>query len=208
MRLRHLHILIFIFFLISNSITAQNSIQLIPESSSIRVFGTSNIHDWEMHVEFQAKVSDYEIPNNSIKDLKDIQFKIEGTRLKSQESTMEKKAHKALKLPEFPFISFLLKKITIRNHKTTSFNAFAIGTLVISGQSRDVKLPINGNFLGEKKLNLTGHIDLNMSDFKIEAPTAFFGAISTADEIKILYSLDFTSKQKLTQEMLSSNLNP
>jgi hypothetical protein len=69
-------------------------------------------------------------------------------------------------------------------------------------------LPINGNFLGKKKLNLTGHIDLNMSDFKIEAPTAFFGAISTADEIKILYSLDFTSKQKLTQEMLSSNLNP
>lgn len=208
MRLRHIYILILIFFLISNSIIAQNSIQLIPESSSIRVFGTSNIHDWEMHVEFQTKISDYEIPNNSIKDLKNIQFKIEGIKLKSQENAMEKKAHKALDLQHFPFISFLLKKITIRNHKATSFNAFAIGTLVVSGQSHDVRLPINGNFLGNKKLNLVGHIDLKMSDFKIEAPTAFFGAISTADDIKILYSLDFTSKQKLTQDMLSSNLNP
>ncbi|MCZ4694321.1 YceI family protein [Ancylomarina euxinus] len=208
MHFRHIQTLLILFILISNSAIAQNSIQLIPESSSIRVFRTSNIHDWEMHVEFQPQVSDYELPNNTIKDLKDIQFKIEGIRLKSKESTMEKKAHKALKLTKYPFISFLLKKITIRNHKATSFNAFAIGTLVISGQSQDVKLPINGNFLGKKKLNLTGHIDLNMSNFKIEAPTAFLGAISTADEIKILYSLNFTSKQKLSEDMLSSNLNP
>jgi len=208
MRFNHLYILIFLLFLISNSTKAQNSIQLIPESSSIRVFGTSNIHDWEMHVEFQSNISDYEIPNNSLKNLKNTQFKIEGIRLRSKESAMEKKAHKALKLPEFPFISFLLKKITIRNHKATNFNAFAIGTLLISGQSQDVKLPINGNFLGKKKLNLTGCIDLKMSDFNIEAPSAFFGAISTNDDIKILYSLDFTSKQKLTQDMLSSNLNP
>jgi len=208
MRYSLLHILIFLIILISNSTYAQNSIQLIPESSSIRVFGTSNIHDWEMHVEFQSDISGYEIPNNSIKDLKNTEFKIEGIRLKSKESAMEKKAHKALKLPKFPLISFLLKKITIRNHKATNFNAFAIGTLVISGQSQEVKLPINGNFLGKKKLNLTGSIDLKMSDFNIEAPSAFFGAISTDDEIKILYSLDFTSKQKLTQDMLSSNLNP
>jgi hypothetical protein len=197
-----------ILFLLNNPITAQNSIQLIPESSSIRIFGTSNIHDWEMYVELQTKTPDYIIPNNTIKDLKNIQFKIEGVKLKSLESTMEKKAHKALKLPDFPFISFHLKKITIRNHKATSFSAFAIGTLLISGESKDVRLPINGNFLGKKKLNLMGHIDLKMSDFNIEAPTAFFGAITTADGIKILYSLDFISKQKLTPEMLSSNLNP
>ena len=168
-----------ILFLLNNPITAQNSIQLIPQSSSIRIFGTSNIHDWEMYVELQTKTPDYTIPNNTIKDLKNIQFKIEGVKLKSLESAMEKKAHKALKLPDFPFISFHLKKITIRNHKATNFNAFAIGSLTISGQSQDVRLPINGNFLGKKKLNLMGHIDLKMSDFNIEAPTAFFGAITT-----------------------------
>ncbi len=121
---------------------------------------------------------------------------------------MEKKAHKALKLTTFPSINFHLKKLSIKKQKTTSFSALAIGTLVISGQSKDIRLPINGNFLGKKKLNLTGHIDFKMSDFKVEAPSAFFGAITTADEIKVLYSLDFISKQKLTQDMLSSNLNP
>ncbi len=208
MRFNRIRTLIFILLLISSPIFAQNSIQLIPESSSIRIFGTSNIHDWEMYVELQSKTPDYIIPNNTIKDLKDIQFKIEGIKLKSLESAMEKKAHKALKLPSFPFISFHLKKVSIKNHKINSFSAFAIGTLVISGQSQNVKLPINGNFLGSKKLNLMGHIDLKMSDFKIEAPTALFGAITTSDEIKILYSLDFISKQKLTQDMLSSNLAP
>lgn len=208
MHFNRIHILIFLLFLCSSPIIAQNSIQLIPKSSSIRIFGTSNIHDWEMYVELQTNTPAYLIPNNTIKDLKDIQFKIEGIKLRSLESAMEKKAHKALKLPNFPFISFHLKKITIRNHKAKSFNAFAIGTLVISGQSKDIKFPIKGNFLGKKKLNLMGHIDLKMSDFKIEAPTAFFGAITTSDEIKILYSLDFISKQKLTQDMLSSNLIP
>ncbi len=208
MRFNHIHILILLFFLFSNTVFAQNSIQIIPESSSIRIFGTSNIHDWEMHVEMQTKTTDYIIPNNSIKGLKNILFKIEGIKLKSLESTMEKKAHKALKLPDFPFINFHLKKITIRNHKASSFSAFAIGTLTISGQSKDIRLPISGNFLGKKKLNLMGHIDLKMSDFNIEAPTAFFGAITTADKIKVLYSLDFISKQKLTQDMLNSNLAP
>ncbi len=208
MRFSPIQTLFCLLLLFSCPIFAQNSIQLIPESSSIRIFGTSNIHDWEMYVELQTKTPDYTIPNNTIKDLKDIQFKIEGIKLKSLESAMEKKAHKALKLPDFPFISFHLKKITIRNHKATSFSGFAIGTLTISGQSKDVRLPIKGNFLGKKKLNLMGHIDLKMSDFKIEAPTAFFGAITTTDEIKILYSLDFISKQKLTQDILSSNLTP
>ncbi|MFT5748791.1 MAG: hypothetical protein ACI93S_000038 [Ancylomarina sp.] len=208
MGFKRIQTLIFILLLTSSPILAQNSIQLIPESSSIRIFGTSNIHDWEMHVELQAKTPEYIIPDNSIKNLKDIQFKIDGVKIKSIESAMEKKAHKALKLPNFPFISFHLKKVSIKNHKTTNFSAFAIGTLLISGHSKDVKLPISGNFVGNKKLNLTGHLDLKMSDFEIEAPSAFFGAITTADEIKILYSLDFISKQKLTQDMLNFNLNP
>lgn len=208
MHINTIRTLIFILLLSNSPIFAQNNIQLIPESSSIRIFGTSNIHDWEMYVELQAKTPDYIIPNNSFKDLKDIRFKIEAVKIKSPESAMEKKAHKALKLDNFPFISFHLKKFAIKNHKANSFSAFAIGTLEISGQSKDVSLPLTGNILGKKKLNLMGHIDLKMSDFKIEAPTAFFGAITTADEIKILYSLDFFSKQKLRQDILISNLKP
>lgn len=208
MLFRLIHLFSLFLIVLSNSTIAQNSIHLVPETSSIRVFGTSNIHDWEMYVEFQTETSDYEIPNNSLQNLKNVEFKIEGNQFKSKESAMEKKAHKAMNLSQFPYITFLLKRITIRNSKPTSFNAVAIGTLIISGQSKDVKLPINGNILGNRKMNITGYIDLKMSDFKIKPPTAFFGAISTADEIKIVYSIDFTSKEKISLEMLSSNLNP
>jgi len=208
MPFRLIHIFSLLLFVFNNTAIAQNSIHLIPETSSIRVLGTSNVHDWEMYVEFQTETLDYEIPNNSLKNLKNVEFKIEGNQFKSKESAMEKKAHKAMNLSHFPYITFLLKKITIRNNKQASFNAVAFGTLIISGQSKDVKLPINGKILGSRKMNITGHIDLKMSDFKIKPPTAFFGAISTADEIKILYSIDFTSKQKISPEMLSSNLNP
>ncbi|RXQ97631.1 YceI family protein [Ancylomarina salipaludis] len=208
MLFRLIHLFSLFLIVLSNSTIAQNSIHLVPETSSIRVFGTSNIHDWEMYVEFQTETSDYEIPNNSLKNLKNVEFKIEGNQFKSKESAMEKKAHKAMNLSQFPYITFLLKRITIRNSKPTNFNAIAIGTLIISGQSKDVKLPIKGNILGNRKMNITGYIDLKMSDFKIKPPTAFFGAISTANEIKIAYSIDFTSKEKISPEMLSSNLNP
>lgn len=199
---------LFIFLFLANSTTAQNSIKLLQESSSIRVFGTSNVHDWEMHIKFNEEISDYKIPGGSLKSLKNIHFKIEGNKLKSSESAMEKKAYKALRLTDHPIISFLLRKITIKNHKATSFNAIAHGQLKIAGKTKEVKLPLSGNLLGDKKMNLSGHIDLKMSDFEIEAPTIFFGAISTSDDIKILYSLDFSSKHKLTQELLSFNLTP
>jgi len=199
---------IILLSLISNSTIAQNSIKLLKESSSIRVFGTSNVHDWEMYIKFNEEIPNYKIPGSSLKSLKDVQFKIEGNRLKSSESAMEKKAYKALRLTEHPFINFLLRKITIKNHKASSFNAVAHGQLTIAGKTKDIKLPLSGNILGDKKMNLTGHIDLKMSDYEIKAPTAFFGAISTSDDIKILYSLDFSSKQKLSQELLSFNLTP
>lgn len=208
MSFRRIYFIIISLILICNSSIAQNSIHLLPESSSIRVFGTSNVYDWELYVELQKKTPNYKIPNNSIKDLKNILFKINGHKLKSQENAMEKMAHKKLNLTFFPHISFLLKEITIRSYKATSFNAFATGTFRVSGQTKDVILPINGNFVGNKKMNLTGHIDLRLSDFKIDLPTAFFGIVSASDEIKILYSLDFASKNKLTEDMLSFNLTP
>jgi len=208
MPFRRVYLVIVSLIFICNTSIAQNSIHLLPKSSSIRVFGTSNVYDWELYVELQKKTPNYKIPNNSIKDLKNILFKIDGHKLKSKENAMEKMAHKKLNLSSFPHISFLLKEITIKNYKTTSFNALAIGTFLVSGQQKDVILPINGNFIGNKKMNLTGHIDLKLSDFKIDLPSAFFGLVSADDEIKILYSLDFASKKKLTEDMLSFNLTP
>ncbi|MDE5424233.1 YceI family protein [Ancylomarina sp. DW003] len=209
MPIKWIHILILgCILLLNNSLYSQNKIQLIPESSSVHVFGTSNVHDWQMFVEFDKNTSDYKIPNNSIKDLKNIEFKIKGIQLRSKEKAMEKMAHKALKIFHFPEIKFMLKRITIKSHKSTSFIGFAVGILTVSGQKKNIRLPINGNFTGKRKINIRGHIDLKMSDFKVDPPKAFLGAVSTSDDIKILYSLDFSSKQKLTQDMLSMNLMP
>ncbi len=208
MRFSHFNISLLFLILISYSANAQNSFQLIPESSSIRVFGSSNVQDWEMFVDLNTEDSNYTILAKSIKNLKDVQFKIKSLHLTSEESSMKKKAHKALKLSTHPFINFSLEKIIISNHTTNSFEAFALGTFHIAGQSKKVQLPLHGNFLSDEKMNLSGHIDLKMSDFKIKAPTALFGAIATTDGIKVLYSLDFSSKQKLTEEMIAIKLAP
>jgi len=208
MSLKWLYILIISLIIISNPVFAKNKITLLPDSSSITVQGTSSLHDWEMHVKLRSQSIEYKTPSNSIEELKDIQININASDLKGSNNIMEGFAHNALKLKEYPFITFYLTQVEIRESESFSFSAIATGQLEIAGSKRTVRLPLSGKILSETKFNLSGKLDLRMSDFGVKAPKALFGAITTHDEISVIYSLNFSSKLNFSKDMLSSKLAP
>jgi polyisoprenoid-binding protein YceI len=70
------------------------------------------------------------------------------------------------------------------------FNGTATGFLSLAGQTKEIKVPFHGNLLENGKMIVEGKVDLKMSEFKIEPPTAMLGTLKTGDEISIVYSLE------------------
>lgn len=163
--------------------------------SSLIVYGTSSLHDWDMKAQDVSCSTATEFQNNSLKSIESINFKCKSNSLLSEHSLMDSKAHDALKAKKFPEIIFKLDASEIVNSSTTDFNGFLMGTLTLAGVAKKIKVPVNGLLSSTNTFNAKGELSFRMSDFKIDPPTAMFGTITTGDEIKIVYDFVFTKEE-------------
>jgi polyisoprenoid-binding protein YceI len=72
-----------------------------------------------------------------------------------------------------------------------------IGNLFAAGKSIPVSIPLDGvlsNINGNKRIDVSGEINLSMSDFNIVPPTAILGTLKTGDRITVSFTLQFLQK--------------
>jgi len=108
------------------------------------------------------------------------------TALASDRDNFTADLHKALKADQFPEIVFSLARLEKRPGGATAY-----GTLQVAGVTREVALPLvtstrNG------ALWVTGSIDLVMTDFGIEPPTALLGTIKTDAKVTVRFETVLT----------------
>lgn len=168
-----------VFLLLSVFLTDTTDIKLKPEASSIKVLGTSSIHDWTSDVEkFSVKGKLFE---NVISNL---EVQVNTRSIKSGKSAMDEKTYEALKADKHPEIRFKADQLKITGEKIKGK-----GSLTLVGKSEliDIEADIlsrNGN-----QIQLQGTVRIKMSDFGVEPPTAMFGSIRTGDEVSIKYDI-------------------
>ncbi|MEO9965543.1 MAG: YceI family protein [Reichenbachiella sp.] len=146
--------------------------------SSMKISGTSSLHDWTSDVEeyeAQAILADTRIA--------DIQFIAKVKSIKSGKSGMDNNTYKALNESEYPDISFTSAELTIEGDKLVGY-----GQLTIAGKTR--RIPLNLTLDNNSKISVKGEVQVKMTDYGISPPTAVFGTIKTGDDITILF--DFT----------------
>lgn len=170
-----------IFFV--QTVLAQSTYKVSP-TSSIKVIGTSNIHDWDMKANAFTCEGNFELKGNQLIDVKSLSFSLPITNLKSKESLLNSRAYKALKAEQFSKITFKLTSATVVAAQKL---IKATGNLTISGVTNVVTLNSNYTLNADNSLTCKGSKDLKMSDFKIKAPVFMLGALKTADEITIEY---------------------
>lgn len=174
-----------ILFVYCSNVISQNY-TIIPAVSSISIKGTSTLHPWFMET--------YDITCNiktGKNKIDDVIFSCKVDKLISTEgSSMDTKAHEALKSDKYPLITFKSQEITelITNDK---FTGNLTGLLTIAGSSKIVNIPFSGKVINNNHWNVKGSIKIKMTDFHINPPTAFLGAMKTGDEITLNYSFDF-----------------
>jgi polyisoprenoid-binding protein YceI len=174
----------------------QQALTLEGSSSKLEVFGTSNIHDWEITLDEMKGSGSATFEGSTLSDITAFTFSAPVTELKSGKSQMDKNTYKALQSDTYPKLNFRMSSIKGLTQSGSSYHFTATGTLTLAGKSQTIQFPVEGTQLADNKLQLKGKVSLDMTDYGIEPPTALFGSITTGPKVDIhfLTALKITPK--------------
>lgn len=162
---------------------------LVNSESSLEVFGTSSLHDWEIEAEQLSGTINFE--NIEACNIKSLSFSVVAKSLKSGKSGMDKNTYKALKTDEYKNITFQLTKVSsVTNKGGNVFDVSALGNLTIAGTKKQVSMKFTIS-ADSSKVKLEGEKSFKMSTFNVEPPTALFGTVTTGDDITVKFSTTF-----------------
>ena len=158
--------------------------------SSLVVYGTSNIHDWEVNAEDQR--GKIEISQETQFQLSKLQITVKSESLKSGKKGMDKNTFKALKTDKYKDIEFELNRVeNVTKISENKHQVIIVGDLSVAGTKRQISIATTiAN--GSEKIVLTGSVEVVMTDFNIEPPTALLGTIKTGDAVTLKFTAVFT----------------
>lgn len=160
------------------------------KSHSIVVSGTSNLHDWTADVEKVTGLFKVIAENGKISDVQNVDLKIDARSFKSSKgSIMNSKINDALNSKKFPEINFKATKLGAISEKGGVNQISSSGILTIAGTNQNVSIDAIGKVLPTGEIEFTGSKKVKMTDFKVEPPTAMFGALTTGDEVTITFKI-------------------
>lgn len=158
-------------------------------TSELTVFGTSNLHDWDVKAEKQS--GKLALDRSGQLQIKLLQVSVETESLKSGKSGMDKNTYKALKTNKHKSISFDMKEVkSISKLNDNSYRVSVTGNLTIAGVTKNTGL----DFIIEvasSQVILKGSKSFKMTDFGVDPPKALLGTVTTGDEVKIEFKTVF-----------------
>jgi polyisoprenoid-binding protein YceI len=199
-------------FLTANALLGADSTryQGVPRGSSVKIDGTSTVHDWtvegkliggfmDVDGEFPSDLSVATVPVLTSPPKVNVQIPVRS--IKSGKSTMDSVMHTAMKQSKHRMISFSLTKMDPSSASRKvgdplSYNAE--GDLTVAGVKKHVKMLVDLVSHGAGGLRITGKTKVKMTDFGITppAPKIALGLIKTGDEVDITFEWITKRRQK------------
>ena len=156
------------------------------QKSSLIVFGTSNIHYWDIKTENQKGFILINAENSL--QIKELNIVVEAESLKSGKGGMDKNTYKALNTNDYKTIEFnLISSDKITDLDNENYNVTAKGDLTISGVTKRITLEFKLN-IKNNLVSITGEKNIKMTDYKIDPPKALLGTIKTGDDVIIKFN--------------------
>lgn len=174
-------VFVILFMSVSNLALAQVSYKLDSKKSSMVIKGTSTIHDWEMNVESVNGALTLQ-KDNDLSKLSSGNLEVDVKSIKSDHSLMNKKTYSALKKDEYPQITAKLLHVDPADGSVDL-------KITIAGKTKELKDNFKMKQEGSGAFEITGSLNIKMSDFDVEPPVALMGTISTGNEVSIDYKL-------------------
>lgn len=153
---------------------------------SIKIKGTSNIHDWISSVEKINGEAVYSFDDRGQLSVQQCKVVIPVKSIKSNKSSiMDNKTWNALKSKSHANIEYELDRFEKVKHNGDLFTASTSGKLKIAGQTQFIQMDIKGSKLITGGIEICGTKKLKMTEFGIDPPTALMGTLTTGNEVEI-----------------------
>ncbi|GAB2764511.1 YceI family protein [Salinimicrobium soli] len=157
------------------------------KASKVVVEGTSNIHDWEMTANDLQGTLKVVMEDGQLVKVDQLSFTVIAESLKSGKGGMDKNAYKALNTDDHKKIEFQLQSVkNIDCTSSSSCKITATGNLTINGVKKSVDMIFDAK-VSESKIDLSGNKKINMTQYKVDPPTAMFGTITTGEEVNVKF---------------------
>jgi polyisoprenoid-binding protein YceI len=187
---RNVFLMTFLLLSSWNTIIAQDQ-KVVLSESKLTVFGTSNLHDWDIEAKAMSGKSNFVIVSNVLTSIESLEFAVESEQLLSGKSGMDSNTFKALNSKKYKTINYKLTKVNkITKVSANSYSVETQGDLTISGLSKNITQTFTVVVSG-KKIIISGKTKINMTQYKIVPPTALFGTIKTGPEVTIDFKVTY-----------------
>ncbi len=171
--------------LAATNISTAQVLKFNPKASILTINGTSNLHDWKT----ETKQVTGEMVLINREQVKSIAFKTPVKSIKSGEKIMDTKTYETFKSDKYPEIAFKMISVSNFTRNGDNLSITMNAQLTMAGASKTVAIKASGKELKNGSLNFQGSVNLKMSDFKMEAPTAMMGMLKVGDGIKLDFNV-------------------
>lgn len=171
----------------STGLNAQGLFALQANEGTIKITGTSSVHDWEMDVFEPTGSATFIAEQSKAVGIESLSLILPSTKIESGNNIMDRKTRKALNSEVHPTISFKMTSADPFTYKEGSFTGLVTGNLSINGQSKIIKVSFTGTHNGEQ-IVVKGSHSLLLTEYDIEPPTAMMGTMKTGDQIEIIFA--------------------
>ncbi|MBK7409365.1 MAG: YceI family protein [Saprospirales bacterium] len=152
--------------------------------------GTSNLHDWEMEVTKIDCKGSFQSTDNTINAIKNVEVKILVENIKSKEGKiMDQKTYKAFESEKNPYIIFTFSSADVKIDGSGNVTIAASGNLNMAGTNKTVPVTAKGKVLANGDMQLSISKKLNMTEYKMDPPTALMGTIKVGEEVEVKFDL-------------------
>lgn len=181
-----LYLLLLLMTCFISDVYSQKRFTAVNAESSVKVKGTSTLHDWVMSMSKFTCTLEI-ITEGAAITIQSASFSGESGSLESGNEIMNTKTYDALKAKEFPNMTFSLNKEYSVQSVDSVFGGTVEGILQLAGKTKQIFLDFKGTKVSENIIALRGSKKLKMTDFDVSPPTAMFGTIKTGDEITVVF---------------------
>ncbi|MBN8852005.1 MAG: hypothetical protein BGO55_26235 [Sphingobacteriales bacterium 50-39] len=158
-------------------------------STNLVVSGTSTLHNWDMKSANGECKASFTFSGANITALTAMSFSTAAVALKSEHTSMDNNAYKALKTEKNPAISYVMTSATVAPGQGGTHTVTCQGKLTIAGTTRDQELIATVKANADNTLTVSGNRSISMKDFNMQPPTFMMGAIKTGNDIILTFNL-------------------
>src|SRR3970040_1579922 len=151
-----------IMFSIANLVNAQ-SFKIVPKSSNLTIYGTSNLHDWEIKV---TQIRG-ELEIDSSKQITALIVKIPVRSLKSGKKAMDDKTYASIDEEKNPNIIFQLTEPTSIKIIDKDIEITLTGNLTLAGETKKISIKTTVKITEAGDYQFKGRVPLKITDLKI-----------------------------------------